>query len=261
MTSLRDILGAGSVFVGLSVTALLATFVVAIGLYLEYERRELRVFGISKTTPLGRRSRRTSKLNRPARKQVGGFLVVVGVVLEFVFGLGAFLSATIREGQNELLIAELKQEASPRQFAKEQAEELAKSWHKYAGRAVVVVSNDGDEGRNFTWQLETVLKKAGLILSSPTQPFSARMSAGVWVEGSWADFEMLATVVDSLNAIGINADLFPTCGQPLGAPKELSLPTSCDFRIDVNEKPVGLPPNAPVPRKIYFHELHEKPER
>lgn len=96
------------VFVGLSVAALASTFVVAIGLYLEYERHELRIFGISKTTRL--RPRRTSKFNRPARKKVGSFLVVGGVALEFIFGMTAFASAIIRE---EILQKQLI-EVSPR---------------------------------------------------------------------------------------------------------------------------------------------------
>jgi hypothetical protein len=77
---LKSVLASDTAFIICSLAALTATIVVAVGLILEYERHEL--IGLSK-------------------KQIGGFLVVAGVTLEAVFGLGAFVSATIRESRLE----------------------------------------------------------------------------------------------------------------------------------------------------------------
>jgi hypothetical protein len=103
-----SILERRAAFVGLSVAALIATIVVAIGLYLEYERRELRVFKLAKTTPLNLGyALRATKYHRAPRKHIGSFLVVVGVLFEAVFGFGAFISANIRDIQAEQQIADL----------------------------------------------------------------------------------------------------------------------------------------------------------
>jgi hypothetical protein len=84
--TLRSILESDAAFIGFSLAALVATLVVAIGLFLEYERHEL--FGASK-------------------KQIGALMVAGGVVLEAGFGLGTFLSAIVRESRSELQIATL----------------------------------------------------------------------------------------------------------------------------------------------------------
>ena len=79
----KAFLASKGVFVGFTLAALLATLIVAIGLYLEYEQYEDR------------------------KKRIGNVLVVAGVVLEALFGLVAFISADIRESRSERQIAEL----------------------------------------------------------------------------------------------------------------------------------------------------------
>jgi hypothetical protein len=93
MASLSNVLASSSVFVGFSISALVATLAVGIGLYLEYERYEDRL------------------------KRIGNLLVVGGVILEALFGLVAFTSATIRESRSELQIAMLTVRAN--QLAKD----------------------------------------------------------------------------------------------------------------------------------------------
>ena len=94
--TLKSILATDAAFAAFSILALVATIVVAIGLFLEYERHEL--FGASK-------------------KQIGALMVAGGVVLEAFFGLGTFLSAMVRESRSELQIATLTERAS--QLAKD----------------------------------------------------------------------------------------------------------------------------------------------
>jgi hypothetical protein len=93
MASVSNLLASSAVFVGFSIAALAATLVVGIGLYLEYERYEDRA------------------------KRIGNLLVVGGVILEALFGLVAFTSATVRESRNELQIVALTVRAN--QLAKD----------------------------------------------------------------------------------------------------------------------------------------------
>jgi hypothetical protein len=203
------ILGNEVMFVALSSAALVSTFIVAIGLYLEYERHELRVLSVSKTTKL--KSRCTAKFNRPVRKGVGGFLVVVGVVLEFVFGFTAFISATIRENQNEIHLADANRRAAdavtaaekeklarlnfgkeygPRQLTDTQRNQLSKYWHKYAGRTVMLRGLWDPETDLLADELSEALTKAGLIVKRDLNPPTIHAS-GIVVEGPLADFSTL----------------------------------------------------------------------
>jgi hypothetical protein len=83
---MSELLASKVLFIGFSIAALAATFFVGLGLYLEYERYEDRL------------------------KRIGNNLVVGGVVLEALFGLIAFTSATIRESRSDLQIAALGKE-------------------------------------------------------------------------------------------------------------------------------------------------------
>ncbi|MGC2221433.1 MAG: hypothetical protein WA624_03195 [Methylocella sp.] len=93
MALLYSVLGSSATFIVFSLLALVATLVVGIGLYLEYERYE-----------------------EPS-KRLGNLLVIAGVVCEALFGLFAFTSATVRESRSELEIAQLALSAN--QLAKD----------------------------------------------------------------------------------------------------------------------------------------------
>jgi hypothetical protein len=97
---ITNALATDTAFVGLSIATLLATGIVAAGLWLEYERHELRIFRLRKTRPF-HNDFPTVGQYRPARKTIGSFCVVIGVVLEATFGLFTFVSAAIRENRTE----------------------------------------------------------------------------------------------------------------------------------------------------------------
>lgn len=175
-------------------------------------------------------------------------IVIAGVVGELIGDAGVFVFS----GQ---LQAIFEVEIGPRRLTEEQSKALIKLWHKYAGKDVEVSWNGTDESRNFEWQLEDILRYAGLHLKPPT-PSGARESAGVTLSGNWDDLDMMATMADSLNANGIVAIAVPHCGAIPNAPPSFVEPR-CPFRIDVNDKPIGVSPLPPMPRKVYSHILHE----
>jgi len=84
---ISEVLASSWVFAGFSVAALVATIVVAVGLYLEREEYQDR------------------------KMRIGAAMVRGGVVLEALFGLVAFTSATIRESRSEKEIASLTERA------------------------------------------------------------------------------------------------------------------------------------------------------
>jgi len=117
---LKSILATDAAFVVCSLAALAATIAVAIGLVLEYERHEL--IGLSK-------------------KQIGSMLVVGGVTLEAVFGLGAFVSATIRESRLESELIAVQ--ARPRLLAYGK-ERILEQMKPYEGQKIAVFLALGD---------------------------------------------------------------------------------------------------------------------
>ena len=141
---MSGLLGEYWIFLSLSVAPLLATIVVVVGLWLEYQRYELRVFHVAKTTKLTRRSFRTSKLNRPARKNVGSVLVVIGVALEAFFGVMLFLSATVREKSVQTRLIAI----APRAWllTPDVTKELRRTLTKFTGQKVdVVIKPSGED--------------------------------------------------------------------------------------------------------------------
>lgn len=177
-------------------------------------------------------------------------MTVIGVAGEQLATLAEFILS-------EHLQTIFEVEVGPRRLTEGQSKALIELWHKYAGKDVEVSWNGTDESRYFEWQLEDVLKRAGLRLKPPT-PSGIRESAGVALSGNWDDLDMMATIADSLNADGIVAIAFPHCGAIPNAPPGFAEPP-CPFRIEVNAKPIGVLPLPPMPRKVYFHVLHEKP--
>jgi hypothetical protein len=134
---LEDVLAMNSVFIGLSLATLASTLIVFVGLFLEYERREIWPFGLPQTRQLNfGKTFGTKRFNRPPRKHIGSFLVVAGVALEAFLGMATFLSATIRETRLETELIELA--PRPELLYGKNRDRLIAKLKPYAGQKVEV---------------------------------------------------------------------------------------------------------------------------
>jgi hypothetical protein len=119
---LFDVLATNGVFTFFSMAALISTLVVAVGLYLEYEREVSSI-----------------------RKKIGNILIVVGVVLEALFGLVAFISASTREYRAELRIAALTQKFTYRKLTKDEEQSFVAALKPYRGEKVDLMIRASDD--------------------------------------------------------------------------------------------------------------------
>lgn len=113
LLSFRDWCGASlstdSVFDTLSFAAPAAALIVVLGLFLEYERDELRIFRRVNVANLNAgKTFQARRVNVFRTKNLGAVLVIVGVTLESLLTTALSGSAIIREGQNKRQIADLQ---------------------------------------------------------------------------------------------------------------------------------------------------------
>jgi hypothetical protein len=169
---LKSWLSSDAVWLILSISALLATVLVSIGLYLEYDWHEIRPLGLAKTRPLKfSQDFPVNKQYAPSKKRLGSFLVVAGVILEAALGLLAFTSATIRETESQARILALQKEMSPRHI--DIFLHAIGPLREFPKMAVVIRTVQDTESRRLLFDLVQLLQKCGWrVMPQQEEPLS-----------------------------------------------------------------------------------------